>query len=61
MGFGSLTSRMVTKPQGVLFSNNLEVRKRDLRVGELVTLKPHLVSRQSSVADTGVEIGSCHS
>ena len=44
---------MVTKPQRVLLSNNLEIRKRDLCVGELVALKPHLAGRQSSVADTG--------
>ena len=61
MGFGSLTSGVVTEPQGMLLSNNLEVGKRDLRVGELVALEPHLAGRQSSVADTGVEIGSRHS
>ena len=58
MGFGSLISETVIKLQGVLLSNNLEVRKRDLGVSELVALKPHLAGRQSSVTDTGFEIGS---
>ena len=47
---------MVTEPQGVLLSDNLETRKRDLYVGGLIALKPHLAGRQSSVMDTGVEI-----
>ena len=38
-GFRSLTSRMATKLQGVLLSNNLEVRRTDLCIGELITLK----------------------
>ena len=42
-------------------SNNLEVRKRDLCMGELIALKLHLTGRQSSVTDMGVEIGCCHS
>ena len=58
--FGSLTSWMVTEPQGVLLSDNLEARKRDLYVGGLIALKPHLAGRQSSVTDTGVEIDSGH-
>ena len=37
----------------------LDVRKRNLRAGELVVLKLHLTGIQSSVKDTGVEIG-CH-
>ena len=60
-GFRSLTSRMVTQPQGVLLSNKLEVRKKDPCAGELVALKSHLVDRQSSVKDMCVEIGSRHS
>ena len=39
------SSGMVTEPQGVLLSNNLEVRKGYLCVGELVALKPHLALR----------------
>lgn len=52
---------MVTEPQGVLLSNNLEVRKGDLCVGDLVALKQHLAGRQSSFTDTAVEIGCRHS
>ena len=60
-GFASRTRGMVTELQEVLLSNNLEVRKRDLCVGELATLKSHLAGGQSSVTDAGVEIGSRHS
>ena len=47
-GFGSLTSGMVTEPQRVMLSNNLNVRKSDLCVGELVVLKPHLEDRRET-------------
>ena len=46
-----------TEARRVLLSNQLEVRQRDLRVVELITLKPHLPRRQSSVSDAGIEVG----
>ena len=45
----------------MLLSDNLEIRRRDLCVGKLIALKPHLAGRQSPVTDTGVVIGCRHS
>ena len=56
--FGSLANGMVAEQRGMLLSNNLEVRERDLCLSKLVALKRYLAGRQSSDTDTGVEI-SC--
>ena len=56
-GFRTFTGRVVTEARGVLLSNQLEVSQRDLRVVELITLKPHLPRRHSSVTDAGIEVG----
>ena len=48
---------VVSFVSGVLIENPLTVRERDLLIGILVSVIPHLLSGQTTTADSGVESG----
>lgn len=59
--FRTFTGKVVTEARGVLLSNQLEVRQRNLRVGELITLKPHFPRRQPAVTYAGIKVDGSYS
>lgn len=58
--FRTFTGKVVNEARGVLLSNQLEVRQRNLRVGELITLK-HFPRRQPAVTYAGIKVDGSYS